>query len=83
MVGIHQKDDVGLADFFTEGGSVLRTSRGIDDSGSHILGRADARGDCDLWENGLDLVTDEDILDERGDEARLAGAFVAANTDAS
>lgn len=38
--------------------------------------------DRDGGEDGLDLVGDEDILDERCNEARLAGALITANADA-
>lgn len=83
VVGVDEEDDVGLADLLAEGGAVLRTGRGVDDGGGDILGRANARRDGDLGEDGLDLVAHEDVLDEGGDEARLAGALVAADTDAN
>ena len=35
-----------------------------------------------MWEDGLNLVCDENIFDQRRDQARLAGSFVATNADA-
>ena len=41
----------------------------------------DMPGDGDLGKDGLDLVGDEDIFDEGGNQARFACALVAADAD--
>ena len=82
VIGVYEEDYVGLADLLTQRRSVLGPRRGVDNGCGDIFGSADARRDGDLRENGLDLIGDELVLDESGDEGGFAGALVAANTDA-
>lgn len=60
----------------------MRTRGSIDDDGGDIFGGAYTGRDCDLREDGLDLVGNELILDESGDQAGFARRLIAADADA-
>ena len=83
MIGVDEENNVRLSDFFAQRGSVLRAGGGINNRCGDILGCPGCRWYRDLGQDGLDLVGDEDALDERGDQAGLAGALIAANTDSN
>ena len=69
MRRIHQEYDIGLANLPIQICAFLRRRRGIDYGGRDIFRSANGWWDCDLGEDWLDLCGDEDIFDERGNEA--------------
>lgn len=82
MVRVHQENHIGFSNLARQVVPLLRQSGGIDDGRrGDILGGSDRRGYGDLGEDGLDLVCDEDTFDQRSDQARLASAFVATDTN--
>ena len=83
MRRVYQEYDIGLANLPVQVCAVLGRRRGIDNGGCDNFRSADARGYRNLRENWLDLCGDEDILDERRNETRFTGAFVAAYADSN
>lgn len=81
VIGVDKEYYITLPDLLTKRRAVLWACRGVDDSGCDIFGSSNARRDRNLGEDGLDLVVDKLILDERSDEARFAGAFITADTN--
>ena len=66
MIRVDEENDVALSDLLAQGISFLWQGRCIDNRGGDILGGPYARWDGDLRQNGLYLVRNEDIFDERG-----------------
>lgn len=83
MVGVDEENDIAFSDLLAQGGSVLRTGRGIDDGCRDIFWGSDAGRNSDLGEDWLDLVAHELVLDERSNEAGLARALVATHANSN
>ena len=62
VVGVYEKNDIGLSQLFCQGRAVLREGRGIDDRGRHIFGCTKSWRNGYLRQDGLDSVADEGIL---------------------
>jgi hypothetical protein len=82
VVGVNEENHIRFPDLARQVVPLLRYGRGVDDSGcGDIFRGSNRRGDGNLGEDRLDLVRDKDTLHQRGDEAGLASAFVAADAD--
>lgn len=83
MIGVYEEYNIRLANLLPQIVSLLGQGRGIDDSGGDIFRCSYTRRYGDLGKDRLDLVGNEDIFDEGGDQAALPGPFIPADTYAN
>lgn len=64
MVGIYQQNNITFSNLLAQGVTFLWQSGCVDDGSGDIFGCANTGWDCDLRQDGLDFVRNEDIFDE-------------------